>query len=120
MKVNKNNIIFWYNKNLGKIVFLLLVTVVLTLIVTYVPYLNIVLSSSVGFLLVFLIWYVLFSPSLLVLVVFLLIALLASSVTDYLRLDFISEPLGVIMYVLLMLALGNYIKDFLSRNRKLQ
>lgn len=120
MRLIKDNILFWYKNNLGKIVFLLATTVVLTLVVTYVPYLNIIIPVSVGFLISFIIWYILFSPSESLLILFSIVLLTASAVMVIMGLDFLSESLGQIIYLLLILILINDIKEFYKKRQNPQ
>lgn len=118
MNLNKNNVGNWYRSSLGRIVLLLIVIVIVTLTVAYTPYLNIVISPSTRFLIVFLVWYILFSPSANLLISFCMILLFTAVVTTLLDLDFLSESFGGIIYLLLVLILINYVTSFFQKERK--
>jgi len=118
MNLIKNNILIWYRNNLGKIVFLLAATVISTLTMAYVPYLNIIIPSSVRFLAVFLIWYILFSPSNILLIFFSIILLIIAAIVALIELDSLAETFGIVIYLSLILVFINDIKNFFSKKQR--
>lgn len=117
MQMNKNKIQTWYKDNLGKIVLVFIILVIFTLTTAYIPYLNVLFSPLVGFLIVFLTWYFLFYPPVFVLVYLGIAASGIALIATLLELSFLSEALGEFIYILLILIVINFIKEFASSSK---
>lgn len=107
----------WYNHRLGRIVLLCLIVVFFTTTVIYIPYFNILFGSSTGFLISFIVWYFLFSPSMKTLIFMCMFALVIAFVCTALKLNFLVEISGNILFVLMVFMLINYGRN-LDENKK--
>lgn len=107
----------WYNNNLGKIVLLFFVVVFFTTSIAYIPYLNIILRSSVGILISLVTFYLLFPPSLKTLTYICLTVILLSFIFVVLKLNFVIDLLGGLIFLLLIFMLINFAKDFYKREK---
>ena len=113
MYIDKNKFSFWYKNNLEKIVLVFIILVIFTLTVAYIPYLNVLFPPSFGFLIVFLTWYLLFSPTISILAFLGIVVLGIALVSTFLELVFLAETMGEFLYILLVLIAINFFKDFL-------
>ena len=111
MYINKNKFTNWYKKNLEKVILLFITLVTFTLTVVYIPYLNVVFSSAVGFLIAFITWYLLFNPRTYVLVILAIAGLGIALIATLLELNFLAEAIGEFLYLILVLSIVNFIKD---------
>src|SRR3972149_1768466 len=102
----------WYLRNLGKIVFLFLVTVFFTVTIMFIPYLNILLGSSVGILISLVTFYLLFPPPTKVLAYISVIVLFFAYIFVVLQLNFMAELMGNLLFLLLVFIAINYGKSF--------
>lgn len=107
----KKKIAVWYIKNLGRIVLLSIAVIFFTVTINYIPYLNFLFSGEVGFPILFIIWYLLFSPSSKMLVLIGLGTLSIAFFAVLFDLKTMSDYLGSFMYFQLMLIFLNYLKD---------
>lgn len=111
MKINIHKLIDWYYKNLGKIVSLFILIVLLTLLFTYIPFINIVLSPLLNIIIILTFWNILFTPSVKTLVLFALFILFICIILTFFNLDSFADPFGNIFYFLLIFICVNYAKD---------
>lgn len=98
-----HRILKWYVNNTSKIVFLLFVTVVFTLTFVYIPYINILFSSWIGMLLIYFLWYLLFSPKLDVLLFIGVVTCVVGFIFTILGLAVFSDKVGEFFYFTLLL-----------------
>ena len=117
MDIGKSKFSNWYKENLGKIVLIFIILVIFTLTVVYIPYLNVLFSPAIGFLVVFLSWYFLFRPSTYILVILEIIALCIALVSALLEVGFLAEAVGEFLYVSLVLIAFNFITDFFEERK---
>lgn len=114
MYISKDKLKVWYKENLEKIALVFIILVAFTLTIVYIPYLNVFFSPTVGFLITFLIWYLLFMPTVSLLVRMGVVSLGVGLIATLLELNFLAETIGEFLYVLLVLVVINFVKDFLS------
>lgn len=108
----------WYMDNLGKLVLLFFVVVFFTTSVAYIPYLNIIIRSSIGILISLVTLYLLFPPPTKVLVFISGATLSLSYIFVMLKINFIVDLLGSLLFLLLLLTLINYIRDINDKKKK--
>lgn len=106
----------WYKKNLGRIVLILIFVVLFTLSLSYIPYLNIFISPTLGFGLSIIVWYVLFHPNTKILISLSFGVLLITMAFSLLRIPFLAESIADVLYLFLIFILINYIGDLVVRN----
>lgn len=107
--------------NTGKMVFLLFITVIFTLTFVYIPYANIIFSSWSGLVLIYFVWYFLFTPKLRTLMVFGVFSVIAGFLFTLLGLTVFSEKAGEFFYttmVLLFLHLVNPSQILFRKEKK--
>lgn len=109
-----------YKENLDKVVLFFIIIVVFTLTVVYIPYLNILFSLINGLALVVISWYVLFHPSQKTLIIISLIALFFAYGFTFLKIVFIQEMLGNLIFLFLVFILINLIKESIKNEDKSQ
>jgi hypothetical protein len=117
MQINKNKIKIWYKENLGKIVLLFIILVIFTLTIAYTPYLNILFSPLIEFMIVFIAWYLLFNPTIFILVFIGILVSGITLITTLLRLSLLSDAIGEYIYLLIVLIVISFIKQLLNSSR---
>ena len=118
IKTKFENINKWYNKNLGKIVLLFLVVVFFTTSIAYIPYLNIILRSSMGILISLIVFYLLFPPPTKFLTFLCIMVLFLSYISVVLRVNFILDWLGSLIFLLLIFMITNFANDLHKREKQ--
>lgn len=111
MKNKINRLVEWYHINLGRIVSLFLLIVVIALLFIYIPFVNIILSPLLSIVIILTFWGILFTPSVKTLVLSALFVLFIDLVLTLFNLDSFAEPLGNILYFLLIFICVNYAKE---------
>lgn len=114
MKIEFERLNAWYKENLGKIVLLLIFVVVLTLSLSYIPYLNILILPPLNSGLAIIVWYILFFPSNRVILLLSLGVLFISMVFSLLKIHFLAESIADVLYLFLIFILINYTRGYLS------
>ena len=116
--MKKNSLIFnltkatqWYEENLKKIVFLLLVLVFSTLTVVYIPFLNVFITPSVGFGILIIVWYILFSPNTKLLVYFSLVLIGIAYIATIFDIDALWNGISQFLFIVIIFILINYLKN---------
>lgn len=104
-------IIQWYEQSLKKIVFLLLVLVFFTLTVVYIPFLNVFITPSVGFGILIIVWYILFSPNTKMLVYISLILIGIACVATIFGIDALWNGISQFLFIIIIFILINYLKN---------
>lgn len=111
MLINKQSLSDWYEKNIGRIVLLLIILVFSTITVAYIPYLNVFITAEIGMGVAFFSWYVIFWPSTDLLIAMAGAVLVISMGLATLRLSSLDDIMGSILYALLVAILINYGRD---------
>ncbi len=101
----------WYNKNLGKLVFLLITIVFITLTLVYTPFLNVVITPEVRYGICVVVWYILFSPKTKTIILVSLISLGVGIVYTIFGLSSFIDSIGVFIFILIIFIFINYIKE---------
>lgn len=101
----------WYEKNFKKVVLLFLIAVIFTLLLVYMPFINLVFTSSLGFLIAVIIWYLLFAPRTRVLVFLAIGIVFLAMILTLTDLAIFSESLGIFLYLLLVFIFFNFLKE---------
>lgn len=109
----------WYNKNIGKILLLSIILTFFTVTVKLVPYFNFLFSGQLGFPVVVLAWYWLFSPSTKLLVIIAWVVLPIAFLSENFQIYTISNQVGDFLYLNLLLIFVNYIKDFVKNRNNI-
>lgn len=112
----KNNFLLFYSKNSEKILIFTIV-ILFTLVVVYIPYFNLILSSNVAFFVVSLFWYFLFAPSTKILAIISLIVLFGALVGALMKVNIVPELMGQVVYLLLIFILLNFAKEVLKEEK---
>lgn len=115
MRIMRERLDIWYKKNLGKVVLLLIFIVIFTLSLSYIPYLNIFIVPPLSFGLSLIVWYILFSPNTRIVLSLSIGVLLIATMFSLLRIPFLAESIADALYIFLIFILINYIKDFIER-----
>lgn len=111
-----NKILNWYKQNLAQILLLSIVATVFVLAVKVIPYVSFLFPDELGFILVFIAWYLLFWPSTKLLVYLSWVVILVAFLTSSLQLGGVAGYLGDFLYFLLFLIFVSLIKD-IAKNR---
>lgn len=109
----------WYLRNMGKLVLLFIVIVVVSVVFTYIPYLNFIISPVIRTLIIFLCIYILFPLSTRTLAAISMGAIVLAFIFTLVELDFIAQMLGDILYLLLVSIFINYVKTFIKDKKDL-
>ena len=107
----------WYLSNIGKLLLFFIVVVVISL-TSGIPYLSFILSPGIRLFIVFICFYILFPLSTNKLIVIAGIAIVLSFIFTILDMDFLTEPLGQLLYFFLVFILVNYIKSIFKEKEK--
>lgn len=107
----------WVRSHIVQIVVLMTFFPVLTFLSISVPYINILLTSKMIAFLVLLVWYLLFPPSVTLLVLLSFGALGITSVLTIFRFKEIAESFGEFIFILLIFILIRYLKDMTGREK---
>jgi hypothetical protein len=111
----KESIIHWYCRSTDRIVLLFLVIVLFTLIIVYVPYLNVLILPSLGGLIVFSMWYILFPPTVRSLVYVAIGMLCISFGFTVIGIHSFAERIGNILYLLIVFIFITLFRSFIRR-----
>lgn len=109
----------WYLKNISKLVLLFIAVVIVTILVAYIPYVNLIISSARGMLIIFLCFYVLFPFSTRTLVMTSIGIIFFAFIFTLVELDYFAEMLGNLLYLLLIFIFINYMKDLIKNKTNL-
>jgi len=90
----------WYVKNISKLIILFSLLIFFAFVINFVPYFNIFFSFPVASLFLFVLWYVLFTPSFTKLILAGIIMLLLACISSLFGLEKIGEVLGNLIYLL--------------------
>lgn len=99
-----------YDKNLKKIVFLLLILVFFTLTVVYIPFLNVFATPIMGFGIFIVMWYILFPPSIKFLVYASLGLIVLAYIATIFEIGILQDAIGQLLFVLAIFIFINYLK----------
>lgn len=107
----------WYIGNIGKLLLFFIVVVVISL-TSGIPYLSFILSPGKRFFIVSLCFYLIFPLSTNKLIFIAGVTTVLAFILTVLEMDFISEPLGQMLYLLLVFILVDYIKSIIKEKDK--
>ena len=111
-------IFVWVREHIVQIVVLMTLFSVLTFLSISVPYVNILLTSKMIAFFVLLAWYMLFPPSIALVVFLSLGALGAAWILTIFRFKEIAESSGEFVFILLIFILIRYLKDMTGREKQ--
>ena len=112
---NKNLSLFYSNNSEKILIFTIII--LFTLVVVYIPYLNIILSPNIAFFVISLFWYFLFTPATRTLTVISLVTLFFALIGTLIKVNIVSELAGQVIYLLLIFILFNYIKKIIQEEK---
>lgn len=110
----------WYLARLNRTLLLVMIIASIAFVISYIPYLNIVFSRSIGLVFMFILIYILFPPSTNKLVGISIILISLAFIFTLLRLFSLAESLGIILFLVLVFIFINYIKDFMLHKGRIQ
>lgn len=108
-------VIKWYKNSLERIVLFFSIILVVTLVVVYIPYVNIFLSPYIRLFLIFVFFYLLFPLPIKHFVVLALIVLFFTFIAVIFRINQLAIVLGELLYLFLIFILVDLIKGLAGK-----
>lgn len=96
-----------YKTHSQKVTQLFLIFVIFTMLLVYVPFLNIIITPFIGFVFVLIVWYFMFSPATKWIILIAVIVLLMSFLLTIFEFDVFTENLGAVLYFLFIFLFMN-------------
>lgn len=116
--INLDKIKNWYINKIARLLLFFIVIVVVSLTAVYIPYLSFIFSPGLRVFIIFLSFYLLFPLSTSKLVYISIVSICFAFIFTILEMKFMAEPLGELLYLILVFIFINYVKSIFKEKNK--